>query len=133
MKIQRIPNARQQNFGDIIVLERGDNNSWENLGNCIADASQRKDSFVTDKGGILLSTGEERLALDVYTEFIKISRENGYHADAQAADTLLQNLIKKYAEIAKATRTFVIDTVDDLRKISIPGFEDLAQCAKNPH
>lgn len=129
MRIQNITNTRQQTFGDFIVLERGENATWDNLSEWTDKVSQRKDVFVTDRGGILLSTGEERHLLDTYTGFIATLNEGNHSKEAKITDAILQDLIRTYGQIARVTRTFVINSLPDFKKIDVPGFEDLAQSA----
>lgn len=132
MKLQRISNiTRQQNFGDILVLERGNDATWDNIAQWTNDISPRRDSFVTDKGGILLSTGDERDLLELKIKFIADLREKKLIREADLEEERLHALIRTYGEIARTGRAFVINTLNDLVKISIPGFDDLIKLVKN--
>lgn len=129
MKIQKITNTRQQNFGEIIVLKRDGDFTWRDLENTVADSSHRMDWFNNGETGLLLSNGDEKNVLDTLSEFQRQLLEKGQTQESKQVSTHLHGLVKKYGEIAKIKRTFVIKTIKDFITIDVPGFQDLTKCA----
>lgn len=124
MNVQRVSNIRQQNFGEVAVLEVNGGKSFVNF-IVPSDAPCRADWFVNaDKVLLLLSSAKEKASLDRLDE----SFSQACKADQmQIAQFAIDRKSKRVIELGQKVKPMLIKTLDDLKSVEIPGFEGLCQ------
>lgn len=75
MKIQHVLNTRQQNFGEVIVLECGEEVSPTDLDNMVAGAPYRKGWFASDKARLIITNGAEQEELEKLSNAVPLVAE----------------------------------------------------------
>jgi len=117
MKIQSVSNVRQQNFGNVAVLEYGDKITWLDLDKMVESSPCRKDWFITsDKARLLISNESERGALDQLSDALrKVSLGH--------SQKISERLCQCVKEFGQRVKPVIVNSVEDLR--SIKGFEAL--------
>lgn len=127
MNVQRVANARPQNFGHVAVLEVVNSNPLANL-IVESDAPYRADWFViADKVLLLLSSKNEKNSLDRLGEsFCQACNAK----DAKISKLAIDRKSQRVLELGQSVTPRLIKALDDLRSIQIPGFECLGQYIK---
>lgn len=121
MKIQKKITNIHQNFGDVVVLEPGGDNSWQDLNDMLSDYPYRKDGFVDlDRGKLLVSSGKEKEALDrLSAKFYKLCLKN----ELEKALKVSKRLVKRIREFGRSAKTMIVTNSDNIKNLS--GFEAL--------
>lgn len=125
MEIKKLSNTRTQNFGAVIVLEPGGDNSWNDLIDMLSpESSYRLDGFIDlGKGKLLVSTGDERKVLgDLSDDLYKACKQKKLIESQQIGFTLAQRVIEFGR---KARETIIVTTLDNIKNIL--GFEELVK------
>lgn len=116
MKVQRILNTRQQNFGDVIVLQHGIAVTQQDLDNMVKDSPYAKQwAEVEGKDSLVICSGVEQEELErLQAEPLRIG-EN-------FLDKIVR-ISKRAGELAQNARRRMVNSVNDLSHID--GFEGL--------
>ncbi len=116
MRLQKITNIRQQNFGDVIVLRNGININQDGLDKMVADSPYAKIwADIEGKDSLVICNGKEQEELErLHVEPLKVG------------ETLFDKTIRisqRAGELAKGIKPKIINCVEDLR--GIDGFKAL--------
>lgn len=127
MKLQKISTTRQQNFGDVIVLEPGGDNSWNDLIDMLSpESSYRLDGFIDlGREKLLVSNGYEKEALDNLSETLyqACRKEELIKAKAIKIGFTLGQRVIKFGR--KARETIIVRDLANIENIL--GFEKLVK------
>lgn len=116
MRIQKFSNIRQQNFGDVIVLQHGIAVTQQDLDSMVKDSPYAKQwAEIEGKDSLVICSGVEQEELErLQAEPLRIG------------ENLLDKIVrisKRAGELAKGIKPKIINCVEDLR--GIDGFKAL--------
>lgn len=119
MRIQKFSNIRQQNFGDVIVLECGKNVSPTDLDNMIADSPYRRGWFPSDKARLILTNGKEQAELE------KLSSAAYLVDEGAPRQQVLSRILERVEEFSQRVKPIIVNSIHDLK--GIYRFENLTR------
>lgn len=125
MKVQKISNIKQQNFGEVIVLVPGGDNSWTDLTNMFSPKSPYGTDWFIDsyKAKLLVSSGyEQKILTNLRDAFYSACQTSDLKQAKQIGDCLSM-CIKEFAQRAKTT--IIVRTSDNIKNLC--GFEKLVK------
>lgn len=120
MRIQRISNTRQQNFGDVIVLEPSGNLNWRDIDSMTAGISCGKNWVTTDKARLVMYNGAEQAEIQELEDSLKLLA-------TKHQESVHSRIWERIVAFGQSVKPIIVKSVKDLQGIN--GFEELTVVA----